>query len=205
MVDRPKVVYTVGHSNQSLEAFRSLLRTFDIGQVVDVRSVPFSRFSPQFSQRELRASLSESGVSYIFLGRELGARPDDRDCYVDGRVHYDLLAKRSSFSRGLDTIEGSIQSASVCLMCTEQDPIDCHRAILVATALDLRGILVQHIHRDARLESHADAVSRLRRVWGLDTELFRSEAELDAQALAWQEEKIAFREPNPREQAWGDL
>src|SRR5436190_16035592 len=93
-------VFTIGHSTHTAEAFLALLRQHNIEAVGDVRSAPFSRFNPQFNREILERCLKENGIRYAFLGRELGARTDDRSCYEDGRVHYARLARTPLFQSG---------------------------------------------------------------------------------------------------------
>ena len=88
-------VFTIGHSNHSLEHFIELLRAHEVDEVVDVRSAPYSRYAPHFNRDELEDALEKVGVDYLFMGDELGGRPADRSCYDDtGRVVYDKVAER---------------------------------------------------------------------------------------------------------------
>ena len=80
------LIYTIGHSTHTSEAFLELLRKHNVTAVADVRSAPFSRFNPQFNKDALQGTLGEHGIKYVFLGRELGARSDDPACYENGRV-----------------------------------------------------------------------------------------------------------------------
>lgn len=91
--DRPGQVLTVGHSNHAPEAFLALLTRHGVTALADVRSAPYSRFNPQFNRNALSASLADNDIAYVWLGRELGGRPDDPACYEDGAVRYDLLAR----------------------------------------------------------------------------------------------------------------
>lgn len=186
-------VYTVGHSTHGAEAFLGLLVRHGIGAVADVRSSPFSRFNPQFNRETLGQFLKVNGIRYVFLGKELGARTEDRSCYVDGRVQYDRLARTASFEGGLDRVLRGAALYRVALMCAERDPLECHRTILVAKALAGRGQQVLHIHADGHLETHEAAMERLLDVTGLPRkDLFRTREELVAEALARQEHRIAY-------------
>src|SRR5687768_7064539 len=95
------MIHTIGHSNHPLERFVALLLEHDIGIVADVRSHPASRFNPHFNRATLEAALAARDVRYEFLGRELGARTDDPQLYIDGRVSYAGLAATETFRRGL--------------------------------------------------------------------------------------------------------
>ena len=186
-------VFTIGHSTHSAEAFLALLRQHQVEAVADVRSSPFSRFNPQFNREALEQFLKTNGIRYVFLGKELGARSDDRSCYLDGRVQYSRLAQTPLFQSGLDRVLQGAARYRVTLMCAEKEPLECHRTLLVAKALAEGGQLVIHIHADGHLETHEAAMERLLDVTGLSKEdLFRSRQELLAEALARQEKQIAY-------------
>lgn len=159
--DAAPTVYTVGHSNHPIESFIGLLRGAGIEAVADVRSSPFSRRMPQFSQPALNKSLRAAGIAYVFLGKELGARPQDRSCYRNGAADYDLIARTDLFQHGLDRVVEGARRYRIALMCAEKEPLDCHRAILVARHLKARGIVVHHILADGRIEPHEATERRL--------------------------------------------
>src|SRR5262245_44876564 len=98
-------LYSIGHSNHSIERFLHLLELHRIEALIDVRSVPYSRFSPQFSIHALRTAISEAGRAYVFLGKELGGRPEGREFYdEDGHVLYGRRAVAPDFQGGLDQL-----------------------------------------------------------------------------------------------------
>jgi uncharacterized protein (DUF488 family) len=154
-------VYTIGHSNHSIEKFLELLAAHAIEAIADVRSHPYSRFNPQFSLKRLSTSLEEAAIAYLFLGRELGARSDDPAVVVDGKVDYGRLAKTPRFEEGLARVADAAASARVALLCAERDPLECHRAILVCPELAARGVDSRHIREDGRLESRVELETRL--------------------------------------------
>lgn len=184
---------TVGHSTHAIEHFLTLLSRHAVTAVADVRSVPASRFTPQFNGAALKRSLAEAGIKYVFLGRELGARSDDRACYVNGQIQYDRLARTAPFREGISRLVKGSEAERIAVMCAEQEPLDCHRTVLVSRVLAERGTSVTHIHGDGRLESHDEAMLRLRSGFGLDKEdLFHTGEELLGEALARQERRIAY-------------
>jgi uncharacterized protein (DUF488 family) len=198
-------VFTIGHSTHSIDAFIALLRRHAVTAVADVRSAPFSRFNPQFNKEALARSLKARGIKYVFLGRELGARSEDRSCYENGRVQYARLARTKSFHSGLGRVIRGAHDHRVALMCAEKEPLECHRTLLVARALIEHGVAVHHILADGRLETHGDAMVRLLSVLGLPREdLFRSKQELIEHALALQEERIAYVDERLASAAAGD-
>lgn len=192
MPDSTSEILTVGHSNQSFDQFLHLLTRNGVTAVADVRSQPFSRYTPQFNKSELSKLLHDHGIDYIFLGNELGARSTDPNCYVDGRVQYARLAHSGSFKAGIQVVLQRAETDRVALMCTEKDPLNCHRTILVAKELSQLGVLVQHIHGDGSLESHESAIDRLLEDQGVQPSLFHSREEQVEDALSAQEQKIAY-------------
>ena len=196
-----RTVLTVGHSSHSLDAFAGLLRMHGVTAVADVRSVPGSRFNPHFDRGALERGLKEHGIRHVFLGRELGARPDDPDCYENGRVRYARLARTKPFRRGVERVMRGADDYRVALMCAEKEPLDCHRTVLIAPALIERGVAVAHILADGGLESHDDAMERLLDAAKLPrADLLDSREALVARALSWREERIAHA---PDERAAG--
>lgn len=192
------MIFTVGHSTHSLEAFLALLREHRITTLADVRSVPASRYNEHFNKRALQRALHDVGIKYLFLGKELGARTEDPRCYVDGRVQYGLLAQKPEFKEGIEELFIGAFRERIAIMCTEKEPLACHRTILIARVLDGVGLQVKHIHGDKGLETHSDAMQRLRRMHGLgQPSLFDTEEEMLERALALQESEIAFAPERP--------
>lgn len=193
MTSEAPLILTVGHSNHPFERFVELLQINVVDAVADVRSAPYSRFNPAYNRETLRADLKRHGIDYVFLGRELGARSEDPDCYRDGRVRYELLARTSSFHKGLERVLTGAKSRRVALMCAEKEPLACHRTILVARALTERGAKIGHILADGSMEDHEDTMERLLVVHGLtSSDLFKSRAELIDEACLLQERRIAY-------------
>lgn len=190
-------IYTIGHSRHSIEHFIELLAQHRVTAVADVRSTPASQYSPHFNRASLKRSLREAGIEYVFLGRELGARSTDPDCYVDGQVQYRRLAQTPEFKDGIRRLRNGMETERIALLCAEQEPLDCHRTVLVSRELAELGVEVQHIHGEGRLERHDDAMLRLRTGLGLgQPDLFHSSEELLDEALARQEKRIAYVDPD---------
>ena len=154
-------VLTIGHSSHPSRVFLDLLNEHSVDVLVDVRSAPYSRFNPQFNRESLAAALKLPEIEYLYLGRELGGRPKDPDCYEDGQVHYGRVARTARFRKGIARVIIEAERRRVAIMCAEKEPLDCHRTLLVATALDAHDVDVQHIHADGTLETQANAMSRL--------------------------------------------
>jgi uncharacterized protein (DUF488 family) len=190
-----KYLYTIGHSNHSIESFISLLQRHGVTALGDVRSHPYSRFVQQFSQEPLKSALAAAGIAYVFLGKELGARSMNAACYKQGRVQYDLLAKEPLFMEGIERLNQGMVRYQIALMCAEKDPIECHRALLVARKLFEAGISVNHILADGSLESHENMESRLLAVCKLpEGDMFKSREEFISDAYAIQGERVAYQD-----------
>lgn len=162
-------LFTIGHSNHSIEAFIELLKQHGVTAVGDVRSNPYSRRFPYFNQSSLKNVLKTADVAYVFLGQELGARPNDPGCYEEGgQARYELIASTTAFAQGLDRVILGAERHQIVLMCAEQDPIICHRAILVCQHLRMSGLEIQHILKNGNLEPHKHLEDRLLKLHGLD-------------------------------------
>lgn len=189
-------IYTIGHSTQPLERFIGLLREHGITAVADVRSAPYSRINPQFNREPLKTALRDAGISYVFMGEELGARSKDPSCYRDGRVDFDLLAQTELFQSGLERVRKGASSYRIALMCAEQDPLDCHRTILVSRKLAEQGFSVGHILPDGRVQSHEQVLSRLMQMVRVgEDDLFRSREDALREAYKKRAAEIAYASP----------
>lgn len=149
-------IFTIGHSNHSIGQFIGLLRQHGITAIADVRSAPYSRYHPQYNKDALAMTLEKEGIKYMFLGRELGARPDDPACYENGRVDFGKLAGRAEFKSGLERVRQDNEKYRITLMCAEKEPLDCHRTVLICKILQQQGGNIKHILPDGALEDHMD-------------------------------------------------
>lgn len=162
--------------------------------MADVRSAPYSRFRPHFNRDALAAALKTRGMDYVFLGHELGGRPDDPACYDGGRVDYERVAATCGFRDGIARIIDASSRYRIALMCAEKEPLDCHRTLLVARALDATGAAVEHILADGALEAHGRTMDRLLAAFDLNQgcDLFRRREELVADVIALQARRVAY-------------
>jgi len=191
-------LFTIGYSGLDMPGFIDLLVANGVAVVCDVRSTPFSKFKPDFSRGPFRRHLNAAGIKYVFLGAELGARPADRTCYVDGQARYDRIAATEPFHHGMARVRNGVASTTLALVCSERDPAECHRAILVAHRLgDLRNSIA-HIHTDGQIEHQAAFDARLVALHGLTPPPLLSAPGDDDRALALaydrQADAIAYRE-----------
>lgn len=188
-----RLILTIGHSNHPVEHFVALVEMHGVTAVADVRSTPYSRFHPEFNRESIERTLKNRGIDYVFLGRELGARSSDPSCYQNGRVQYRRLAGTALFKSGLDRLVKGADSHRIALMCAEGEPLACHRTVLISRELDTVGVPVSHIRTNGTLERHADAMVRLLAKFKLpEADLFRTRQDLIEDALARQEQRIAY-------------
>ena len=139
------LLYTIGHSRYEFEYFANLLKKFEINYLLDVRSTPYSKYAETFNREQLENSLASEGITYFFMGKFFGARPDNTDLYSkEGYLDFEKTSRSDLFITGMENVKlGLKKGNNIVLMCTEKDPIDCHRAIMVARAFSLEGIDVQ--------------------------------------------------------------
>jgi uncharacterized protein (DUF488 family) len=148
---------TIGHSRHPLDVFLQLLARYDVELLADVRSVPQSRFSPQFGRKQLEAAVAATGRSYLFLGKELGGRPDGASFYDDdGHVLYGRRARSAEFLDGVRRLEAELPGRRVAILCSEENPAHCHRRLLVGRVLGAQGVAIDHIRGDGRLEPESE-------------------------------------------------
>lgn len=193
MVDEPRDILTIGHSNHPIEQFLALLQGAGVTAVADVRSAPHSRHVPQFNHDALKAALRDAGIAHVYLGKELGGRPQNKQQYRDGVADYEKIAATEAFQGGLRRVLDGAVTHRVALMCAEQHPLDCHRCLLVGRALAAGGARVRHILADGAQASQADIEAELMRRTGRDKEdLFMSPEERLAAAYRDYARKVAF-------------
>ena len=154
-------LYTVGHSSHSLEEFLSLLQRHGINCVVDVRSVPASKYAPQFNEESLRRFLKLHNIQYLPFGDEFGARRTD--CINDeGQVDFEMAVTTPLFQQGAERLmKGLERGFRIALMCSEADPLECHRFSMVSRYLHNQGIEVFHILKDAELATQSEVEKRM--------------------------------------------
>lgn len=161
-------LYTIGHSNHRLDEFVQLLEDNGIMCVVDVRTAPASRYNPQFNRDNLAHILPEHNIEYAFAGKYLGGRPSDPTCYkkralpAEGadylhEVDYPEVMTREWFIKGVQRLLEMADEQTIAIMCSEEDPAQCHRHHLIARYLlrDFPEVTVRHIRGDGAVFSAA--------------------------------------------------
>lgn len=189
------IILTIGHSRHSLERFIALLQGAGANMVADVRSAPVSRFSPHFNKAALAVALPMRGIDYAFLGKELGGRPYRSELYTEGVADYEKMGAAPEFRTGLGRLMQKVEQHRVAAMCSEADPLDCHRCLLVSRALAGAGIEVGHILSTGDILSHIEVEDRLLELEKLteDSLLLGSREERLADAYRVRGRKIAYK------------
>ena len=197
-MEAPKTnpIHTVGHSSLSAESLMGMLKRRGITRVIDVRSTPYSRHVPHFNRENIRATLEKNNASYTHMGDILGGRPREERLYDrDGRADYSLMAQEKPFQDAIRQVEQMAEDGHIALMCTEADPLRCHRTLLVSQELASRGAEIIHLIRDGQQERHEETMGKLLMVWKLlrDGEAGMTRRQLIEEAVRRQAAEVAYR------------
>lgn len=150
-------IFSIGHSNHTLEKFLSLLKNYNVELLIDTRSQPYSKYASHFTAESIEKALVDARIQYLFLGRELGGRPQEPEFYdSEGHVLYWKLANSEKLRKGVNRLEEESKVRRVAIMCSEEDPSCCHRRLLVGRVLASRGIKLDHIRGDGRVQTEDD-------------------------------------------------
>jgi len=190
-------IYTIGHSNREANELIQILRHYKTQLVADVRSEPYSKYCPQFNKETIKQALANSGIGYIFLGKELGARPEDQNCYINGSVSFEKLRISDTFKQAISRLLDEAAKKSIVLMCAEKDPINCHRAILISRVLEQQGAEVKHIISETEMLDHLSFEKKLLRKFKIQETLFDTESSKKIylnEAYEKQEKIISYQE-----------
>jgi len=157
------IVHTIGHSKHPWDRFLALLKQHGIALVVDARSRPFSRFNPQFNRERFAKALGEAGIAYAWRGEALGGRPADARFHrADGTLDLEALWSWPALREGLDEVAAEAAARPVAMLCAEEDPMRCHRRVLLTPPLVERVIEVLHIRGDGRIEPETELATQAR-------------------------------------------
>jgi len=142
-------IFTIGHSNHDILDFLHILKKRGVRVVVDIRSDPHSRYAPQFNKRDVQRSVEAAGMEYRYSGSYIGGKPHDPEMYLQsGKPDYDKLAATDQFQSELRALVDLAAAKTIVLMCSEADPMGCHRERIVAQVLRSWGVKVTHIMPD---------------------------------------------------------
>lgn len=157
------MLFTIGHSIHQLDEFVLLLSQYKIDYVLDVRSTPYSKYAENYNREILNKYLPLNKIHYSYMGAYFGARQENKALYSqEGYLDFEKVRSTSLFLKGVDNVKkGLSQGYNIVLMCTEKDPFDCHRAIMVARGFELEGFDVKHILFDGSLIDQKELDNRL--------------------------------------------
>ena len=195
------MIYSIGYAGRTIEDFTSILKKYEIDVLVDVRSSPWSRYTPDYTSESLKKILKSNDITYLWLGDMLGGRPKEQDVYKDGNVVFSLVMKLPSFEKGIERLLEGTRKYRIALMCAEKDPLNCHRFALVSRALVEKKAQVYHILYDGAEETHEQAMERLLKMEGLEeADLFMDTKDRFQQAYDRQEKRISYTVAEPEEE-----
>ncbi len=191
---KKKEIFSIGHSTHDLNDFLDLLNQHKITAIADVRSTPYSRRFPQFNRENLKKSLKKTEIAYVFLGEELGARSDNPCCYNDNdKVDYEKVSETILFKEGMKRLADGAKNFNICMMCSEKEPLDCHRSILIGRHLDQDQFILKHIKSDGSLETHNEAMDRYIGNESQQADMFSSKEEKLISAYKKRGKEIAYK------------
>lgn len=156
-------IYAIGHSNYTIERLIDMLKEYKIDCVVDIRGIPYSSYNIQFDLETVRYLLTKAGFKYIYMGEELAANRKSKESYnEEGYADFDKVIKEESFIKGIERLkEGIKKGYNICIMGAMQEPIRCHRSILVGRELYKKGINVKYILNDCSIVSQKEIEHQL--------------------------------------------
>jgi len=154
-----KEMYTIGHSVHSLDTFVRLLKKYTINTIVDVRSIPYSKFASQYNRESFAYYLKQQGILYMYMGDTLGAKYEDKALLFDnGIVNFSKVQKTKVFQEGIARLEKGIEKGyRIALMCSEAEVFDCHRFSLISQYLStvLKEVEIKHIYPHQKISHEA--------------------------------------------------
>jgi uncharacterized protein (DUF488 family) len=154
-------IFTIGHSSHAPDHFVGLLHQHRVQVVVDTRSSPYSRYSPQFDREALRDLVTTAGAKYLYMGDAVGGRPKDESCYdSEGHVLYGRVADQPEFREAIARLQRGADEFRIALLCSEEDPAHCHRRLLISRVLLTEGAAITHIRGDGTLQTDDEVAAR---------------------------------------------
>ena len=189
-------IYTIGSSIQTLDEFISLLKKYDINAVADVRSVPYSQHTPQYNKEILNKTLKEKSIYYLDFSKEFGARRNEEDAYTNNRVDFKKVIKLPEFIHGIERIDAGISKGyKIALLCTEKNPLDCHRFSLVSKAINEKlSVNIDHILFNGEIINQYDLEKKMLNDFGFENDFFDDYKALLEKAYEKVIDKVAYQE-----------
>lgn len=157
MEAKKMICYTIGHSTRKLEEFINIIKNYGIDCIMDVRSNPHasSSYDKSYDRDSLEMNIKQSGINYIYMGEQLGEKRTENEVLdSDGKANFDKIMECSTFNKGINRIvEGIRRGHKIALMCSERNPFNCHRSIVLGYALMKNGVDMEHIIDEKKSKS----------------------------------------------------
>ena len=181
-------IFTIEHSTHDIDEFLEILQKHNISVIVDVHSIPYSEYCPQFNKEKLKQTLQKVGLHYRYSEDILGDYQEFPDSFS-----FDLNLLSTEYMKEIESLTNDSKNQNVAIMCREKEPHVCHRTLRIARVLELKQVSIQHILANGKLENQIEAMKNLRKAYNQDTlDLFEtSEDERTRLAILAQEQKNA--------------
>ena len=193
-------IFTIGYAGFEIDHFIKVIKEYQINSLIDVRSSPFSKYYSEYNKPLLQKTLQERGIIYRNYNREFGARQDDKMYYPNGYLDFSMFTRSMMFIEGMQKIIKAIPLGyRFVLMCSEKDPITCHRSIMIGKAFFNNGVSINHILSDGRIITQSEIETRLVDMYYPDRDqltLFGEQLsfeEMVKNSYKYQNEKIGYR------------
>lgn len=170
-----KEIYTIGCSNNSLASYIKILKVYKVTAIADVRSTPFSNYTPHFNSDNLNIELKKQNITYLNFSSEFGARRNEPEAYTENKVDFNKVIEFDIFKNGVTRISNGLSKGyTIALMCTEKDPMLCHRFGLVSRGLEqyMTELKVYHILYNGTVESNSELLKRTAKALNIQPDLF---------------------------------
>ena len=151
--ENDNIIYTIGHSNHPIEKFIELLKQHNIEKIVEVRSNAKSSYLPHFNKSNLLYNLDKNGIQYLDRGKYLGGRPEDISVInKDGKILEDKVEDKIWYQDAIIELIKLSKHTRLALMCSEENPLNCHRGYVISHTLLKRGINIEHIRGSGEID-----------------------------------------------------
>lgn len=156
-------IYTIGHSNYPVEKLIDMLKYYDINCVVDIRGTPYSKYNIQYNKETIAYTLRNAGFVYIYMAKEFAANRENKSSYnKEAYSDFEKVVMEEEFLNGIERLRvGYEKGYKIALLGAMQDPIRCHRSILVGRYLRDNEFNVMHILDDYTLGTQEEMEENL--------------------------------------------
>lgn len=183
-----KELFSIGYQGYpGVDFFINDLKYFGVKMLVDVRSVPYSKYYSDWNKEMLERRLQIEGIQYLNMKNEFGARQTNPKYFRNGRMDFELFSESVQFMKGIEFVENI--DKTICLMCMEKLPSMCHRSILVGRAFRERGCSVKHIISGRKVVNQFDIELKLVKTYfgivDMNTNFISAAYELRNNEIGW--------------------